>query len=293
MIVRSLFAASMLLGISLHAAAPPPPPEVLLWPDGAPGALGTADEDKPRYTVYMPANPIGTGVLICPGGGYGGLAMDHEGVQVAHWLNGFGVTAFVLQYRLGPKYHHPIELNDARRAIRMIRLKMGEYAIAADRLGIWGFSAGGHLASTVSTHFDPGILRSPDPAERQSSRPSFAILAYPVITFSEPYAHKGSVRNLLGDTPDPALLADLSNEKKITAGTPPTFLFHTADDSVVPAQNSLMYFEGLLKAGVPAELHVYEHGAHGVGLAPYDPVLSTWPVRLADWLRSHGWLTQR
>jgi len=274
------------------AAAPPARQTVLLWPEGAPGAQGTNNEDQPKFTVYLPTAPIRTGVLVCPGGGYQNLAMDHEGDQVAKWLNGYGVAAFVLQYRLGPKYHHPVEMNDAERAMRMIRAHASEYGIDGNRLGIWGFSAGGHLAATVSTHSDMGILGSKDPIERYPSRPSFAILAYPVISFGE-FAHTGSRRNLLGDNPDPKLIEDLSNEKQVTQQTPPTFLFHTADDEAVPVQNSLLYFEALRRAGVPAELHVFEHGHHGVGLAPYDPVLSTWPVLLANWLRSHGWLSGR
>ena len=252
--------------VLLSAAETAPPPVVFLWPNGAPGAQGSSDEDKPRYTVYQAPSPNGTAVLVLPGGGYRTLAMDHEGEQVAKWLNGYGVTAFVLQYRLGPKYHHPIEMNDALHAMKLIRAHALDYGIDANRLGIWGFSAGGHLASTVSTHSDLGDLKASDPIERFSSRPDFAILAYPVISFGE-FAHKGSVHNLLGDNPDPKLVEDLSNERQVSARTPPTFLFHTADDPVVPVQNSLLYFEALRKAGIPAELQVFEHGAHGVGLA--------------------------
>jgi acetyl esterase/lipase len=266
------------------------PPVVLLWPDGAPGAQGRAEADQPRYTVYLPPSSVHTGVLVCPGGGYQGLAMDHEGVQVARWLNGRGVAAFVLQYRLGPKYHHPIEMNDAKRAMRLIRAHASDYNIDPNRIGIWGFSAGGHLAATVSTHSDGGDFESKDPYDRYASRPDFAILAYPVITFGE-YAHKGSLRNLLGDSPDPKLVEDLSNEKRVSQQTPPTFLFHTSDDPVVPVENSLLYYQSCRKAGIPVEMHIYEHGPHGVGLALYDPVLATWTVRLDAWLRVHGWLS--
>ncbi len=283
-----------LLGIACLAAliaADPPPPQVLLWPEGAPGAQGNTDADQPRFTVYKSNSPFRTGILICPGGGYQNLAMDHEGQQVAKWLNGYGVTAFVLQYRLGPKYHHPIEMNDAMRAMRLIRAHSAEYGVDGNRIGIWGFSAGGHLAATVSTHGDLGNLASKDAIDRFASRPDFAVLAYPVISFGE-FAHQGSRRNLLGDNPDPKLVEDLSNEKQVTQQTPPTFLFHTSDDPVVPVQNSILYYEALRKAGVPAELHVYEHGPHGVGLAFYDPLLSTWPGMLAIWLRSHGWLAR-
>ena len=287
-----LLLAVALTVIVTDAADAPSPKVVLLWPDGAPGAQGSADADQPKYTVYPAAAPIGTGVLVLPGGGYQNLAMDHEGQQVARWLNGYGITAFVLQYRLGPKYHHPIEMNDALRAVRVVRAHAMEYGIDAERLGIWGFSAGGHLASTVCTHFDIGNLTASDPIEKYSSRPNFAILAYPVISFGE-FAHQGSRRNLLGDNPDPKLVEFLSSEKHVTQQTPPTFLFHTADDPVVPVQNTLLYFEALRKASVPAELHVFEHGPHGVGLAFYDPALSAWPNLLATWLRGHGWLTRR
>ena len=272
-------------------AAEPKPEVVLLWPNGAPGAQGNADEDQPKYTVFRPQASNATGVLVCPGGSYSHLAMDHEGAQIARWLNERGVTAFVLQYRLGPKYHHPIEMNDAKRAMRMVRAHAIEYGIDPNRIGIWGFSAGGHLASTVSTHSDAGKQGDKDSIEQFSSRPDFAILAYPVISFGE-YAHKGSLKSLLGDSPDPTLVEDLSNEKRVSQKTPPTFLFHTSDDPVVPVENSVLYYLALRKAHVPAELHVYEHGAHGVGLAFYDPILSSWPTRLDAWLRAQGLLTR-
>jgi len=256
------------------------PKTELLWPDGAPGALGNADADKPSLTFYLPAGTkaVGTGIVVCPGGGYHDLAMDHEGQQIAEWLNSLGVAAFVLKYRLGPNYHHPIELGDAQRAIRIVRTRAREFGIAQDRVGIWGFSAGGHLAATAATHFDP------------ASRPDFAILAYPVITMRPPFAHMGSRTNLLGENPDEALVTLLSNETQVTSQTPPTFLFHTTDDNVVPVENSIMFYEALRKAGVPAELHVFEHGPHGVGLAPRDATLSLWPTLLANWLRGRGLL---
>lgn len=258
----------------------------MLWPNGAPGALGDEDRDKPSIGVWLPpagaAN--GSAVVVCPGGGYSILAMDHEGKQVADWLNARGIAAFVLKYRLGPRYHHPIELGDAQRAIRTVRANAAEFRVVADRIGIWGFSAGGHLASTASTHFDKGNPDAADPIDRASSRPDFSILCYPVITMGE-FTHRGSRRNLLGDNPDPALIELLSSEKQVRADTPPAFLFHTSDDSGVPVENSVMYFMALRKAGVPAEMHLYEHGAHGVGLAWKYPVLSTWTARLEDWLR--------
>jgi acetyl esterase/lipase len=265
---------------------------VLLWPGGAPGALGHEAVDKPKITIYRAdaARANGTAVVVCPGGGYSVLASDHEGKQVALWLNSLGVSAFVLQYRLGPRYHHPAPLLDAQRAIRTVRSRAAEWGVDPARIGILGFSAGGHLASTAETHFDAGAPGAADPVERVSSRPDFAVLAYPVISLYDPVAHAGSRRYLLGDTPDPKLVELLSNERQVTPQTPPTFLFHTADDPGVPVENSLLFFEALRKAGVPAELHVFAHGRHGVGLAPDDPALSQWPKLCALWMKGRGLL---
>lgn len=248
----------------------------LLWPEGAPGAVGNEDVDKPSLTIYPAVQPNGAAVLICPGGGYVHLAMDHEGRQVAEWFNSFGVTAFVLKYRLAPRYRHPAMIEDARRAMRIIRSRAKEFGIDPTRIGVMGFSAGGHLASTLSNHFGEG------------ERPDFAILCYPVISFTTRYTHSGSMRALLGDPPDPALVWELSNELRVTSQTPPTFLFHTNADTGVPPENSILYYLALRRAGVPAELHIYQEGRHGVGLAPKDPVLSTWPARLKDWLAVRG-----
>lgn len=270
------------------------PETVLLWPDGAPGAVGNEDADKPALTIYLPPEERSTGaaVVVCPGGAYRALAMDHEGVQIARWLNSISVAAFVLKYRLGPRYHHPAPLDDAQRALRYVRLNAAKFHVATDRLGIWGFSAGGHLASTAATHFDRGKPDASDPLDRMSSRPDFAILGYPVISFTTEYTHQGSKRFLLGENPDPQLVESLSNEKQVTAETPPTFLFHTNEDTGVPPENSVLFYLALRKAGVPAELHIYEHGPHGVGLAPTDLALSSWPRRLADWLYGRGLLTR-
>jgi acetyl esterase/lipase len=203
-------------------------------------------------------------------------------------LNALGVTAFVLKYRLGPKYQHPIELGDAQRAIRLVRSRAQDFDIAPDRVGMMGFSAGGHLASTAATHFDGGNSGASDPIDRVSSRPDFLILAYPVITLQGPYAHSGSRKNLLGDNPDPKLLEELSNELHVTPQTPPTFLFTTSEDKTVPAENSVNFYLALHKAGVPAELHVFEKGPHGVGLDLSDPALGQWPTLLTNWLRERG-----
>jgi acetyl esterase/lipase len=182
-----------------------------------------------------------------------------------------------------------VELGDAQRAIRTVRYQAAQYRVLPNRIGIMGFSAGGHLASTAGTHFDAGKADAADPIDRTSSRPDFLVLCYPVISFG-PFAHRGSMNALLGDNPDPKLVENLSNELQVTAQTPPTFLFHTTDDPVVPVENSVLFYMALKKAGVPAEMHIYEHGPHGVGLAPTDEVLSSWPARLADWLRVRGLL---
>ena len=270
-------------------AAPQPAP---LWPQGAPGAQGTGNEDIPALTPYLAPQGRGDrrGRGGCPGGGYGALSMDKEGDLVARWLNSLGVAAFVLKYRLGPRYHHPIELGDAQRAIRTVRYRAADYRVLPDRVGIMGFSAGGHLASTAGTHFDAGNPAAADPIDRAGSRPDFLVLIYPVISFTTPYVHRGSMRNLLGDNPDPKLVENLSNELQVTPQTPPTFLFHTNADTTVPAENSALFYMALRKAGVPAEMHIYEQGPHGVGLAPTDEALSSWPARLADWLRVRGLL---
>jgi acetyl esterase/lipase len=274
--------------------AAPGKPVVLLWPAGAPGALGDADEDKPTLTVFLPAgtNATKTGVVVAPGGSYQHLAMEKEGYAFAEWLNARGVAAFVLKYRLGPKYHHPVEMWDAQRAIRLVRAHAAEYGIAADHVGMWGFSAGGHLTATAGTQFDWGKADSVDVVERQGSRPDFLLLAYPVITMMEPYVHHGSLKNLLGDDPDPALVRSLSAETRVTQDTPPTFLFSTTDDKTVPVMNSVMFYEALVKAGVPAEMHIFQQGAHGAGLAAANPQLSVWPDLLAKWMRERGYMEQ-
>jgi acetyl esterase/lipase len=288
---KRLLLALLLMGALARAQHAPPPNVEQLWPNGAPGALGNEDADKPSLTIYLPqSNGEHSGVVVCPGGGYGGLAVDHEGRQIAEWLNARGVAAFVLRYRLGPRYHHPIELGDAQRALRFVRSHASDYGIASGKIGIWGFSAGGHLASTAGTHFDAGDANAADPIDRMSSRPDFMILAYPVISFTTPYTHRGSMRNLLGDNPDPKLAASLSNETQVTPQTPPAFLFHTNNDSGVPAENSVLFYLALRKAGVPAEMHIYERGEHGVGLALSDPVLSSWPGRLEAWMKIHEWM---
>jgi acetyl esterase/lipase len=278
--------------LAMEGLSATPEPQVdLLWPAGAPGALGTQDVDKPSLSIYLPpaGRTAAMGVIVFPGGGYGGLAMDYEGKDIAKWLNSMGIAAFVLKYRLGPRYHHPVELQDAQRAIRMVRYRSSEFGIAPFSIGIWGFSAGGHLASSASTHFDSGDPTSSDMIERMSSRPDFAILAYPVISFTTEYAHHGSMDNLLGKDPDPKLVEFLSSEKQVTPVTPPTFLFHTDEDVTVPPENSVLYYLALRKAGIPAEMHIFQHGPHGAGLGIADQALSVWQQVLANWLRRRSW----
>jgi acetyl esterase/lipase len=271
---------------------------VVLWPQGAPGAAGKEAADVPTLTPYLAPKETATGaaVVVCPGGGYGHLA-EHEGRPVAEWLNTVGVTAFVLKYRLGPRYKHPAMLQDAARAVRTVRARAGEWGLDPARVGILGFSAGGHLASTAGTHFDAGKPDAADPVERVSSRPDVMILVYPVITMREK-THAGSRKNLLGESPTPELVALLSNEEQVTKETPPAFLVHTMTDTAVPVENTLAFVSALRRAGVPFELHLYERGPHGFGLGtarpnrPADPVLSTWPARCADWLKLRGFVKQ-
>lgn len=290
-----LLLISILVGATSALAQQPPLPiqdgqVIPLWEGAAPAAQGSADDDVPTITVYLPrSTPQGmSAVIICPGGGYARLAMNHEGRQVANYLNSLGVAAFVLKYRLGPKYHHPVELGDAQRAIRVLRSHATEWHIATDRIGILGFSAGGHLAMSASTQFDAGRAGATDAVDRVSSRPDFSVLGYPVISLVEPWTHQGSKTNLLGANPDPQLAKSLSGEQAVTKQTPPTFIFQTNADKTVPAENAAYYFLALRKADVPVELHVFENGPHGVGLAMEDAALSEWSRLLTNWLRVHA-----
>jgi len=265
-----------------------------LWEHGAPGALGNNPADVPTITVYQPLDSTRTrtAIVIAPGGSYGMLASNHEGRQVAEYFNALEVTAFVLKYRLGPRYHDPIELGDAQRAIRWVRAHAEQYGFSSDRVGLMGFSAGGHLASTAGTHFDHGRPDASDPIDHWSCRPDFLVLAYPVITMMPPYAHEGSVANLLGQNASAERRKQLSNELNVTPQTPSTFLLSTTEDTVVPPENTVEFYMALRKAGVPAEMHVFEKGPHGVGLDLEDPVLGTWPTLLTNWLRERGLLTK-
>ena len=283
-----LIALLLLAATLVYPQAGTVPRTISLWSGQAPGAIGDEDRDKPTLTIYLPRDPVGTGVIVCPGGGYAALADNHEGRQVANYLNGLGIAAFVLKYRLGPRYHHPVELSDAQRAIRTVRSQAKEFGVSPDKIGIMGFSAGGHLASATATHFDAGNGTGSDLIDRAGSRPDFAILVYPVISVTTPYTHKGSLRNLLGESPDPKLVESLSSELQVTAQTPPTFLFHTNADTGVPPENSVLFYLALRKNNVPAEMHIFEKGPHGVGLALRDPALGMWPALLTNWLRGRG-----
>lgn len=237
-----------------------------LWDGDAPGALGADDSDIPTLTDYGAASSVPrSGCVVCPGGGYVGLA-PHEGGPVAEWLEGVGVRSFVLKYRLGPRYHHPIMLGDAERALRYVRFHAKELGVDPGRLGILGFSAGGHLASTASTHFAKGAPGVDSSIDQLSSRPDWSVLIYPVITMMDPYAHQGSRESLLGKDPSKELIESVSNELAVSLDTPPTFIVHGADDTVVPVQNSLNYAIALAGHRVPFELHVPQHGPHGFGL---------------------------
>jgi acetyl esterase/lipase len=290
-IVRAIALALIALPSSARAQENARPAPMALWDNAAPGALGHDSTDIPTISLYRPANGKATGaaMVICPGGSYQNLA-DHEGHAIAVWLNTLGVTAVVLKYRLGPRYHYPAPFDDVTRAVRTVRARAAEWGIDPARVGVIGFSAGGHLASTIATHFDAGNPAALDPIDRFSSRPDLAVLAYPVISMESGITHAGSRRNLLGTDPSPELVALLSNERQVTPQTPPTFLFHTVDDPVVPVENSQRFAAALGAAHVPYELHLYAHGPHGVGLAPDDPVLHTWTTLLENWLRGRGFV---
>lgn len=260
---------------------------LLLWPEGAPGALGGSDEDCPAITPYLVEGRSNAAVLICPGGGYW-LRAGHEGGPVAEWLNTLGISAFVLRYRVAP-YQYPSALQDAQRALRTIRLRADEYGIDPGRLGILGFSAGGHLASTASGLFDRGNPEAGDALDRQSCRPDFTILCYPVVSMMDGLTHEGSKANLLGGQPAEDLVRQLSGELQVTSDTPPAFLWHTADDASVPVENSLLLAAALRRQGIPFDLHIYAHGRHGLGLAGEEPHTSGWTGACASWLQMNGY----
>ena len=277
-----------------NLSATPAQQEFPLWPNGAPGALGTSTNDIPTLTPYLPdpAQSTGTAMVICPGGGYGGLA-THEGAGYAKWLSDHGVAAFVLKYRLGSHgYRHPVMLQDAARALRLVRSEASKWALDPAKIGIMGSSAGGHLASTLLTHFDSGKPDDADPIERVSSRPDLGVLCYAVITMG-PDTHSGSKSNLLGKAPTPELVELLSNEKQVTDKTHPCFMWHTWEDPSVKVENTLAFATALRQHGVPFDLHIYQRGGHGMGLGKNDaaPVkFHPWSDDLLYWLHSMGYV---
>lgn len=272
-----------------------------LWPDGVPGRIEDGSQETitkdggimrvakihdPELYAYPAAadNNTGAAVVICPGGGYSIVAIEHEGFDVAKWFNTIGVSAFVLKYRLAP-YRHPIPLLDAQQAMRIVRGRAAEWGIDPNRVGVMGFSAGGHLASTVLTHGDRPVCTGNTPSA-VSCRADFAILGYPVVSLiNDKTAHKGSCRNLIGDTPSRDLLLEMSAETQVNAKTAPTFCLHAKDDTGVPFANSTDLAAALTKVGVPAEVFLMESGGHGFGMRRVD-----WTQPLTDWLKGQGFL---
>ena len=274
-----------------------------LWPEGVPGAKDIGPErlgeggrignvSEPTLTVYGPAvdRPNGTAVVVCPGGGYTIVSNEREGVQYARWLGTLGVTTFVLKYRM-QEFGHPAPLQDVLRAVRLVRSRAAEFKIDPARIGVMGSSAGGHLAASSGTLFDHAAGRTGAALDATSARPDFLILMYPVISMDDPVAHAGSRKALLGATPAPELLQLMSLEKQVTAATPPTLLIHTQEDRTVPVENSILFFQALTRAKVPAEMYLFEHGAHGMGMRDGLGTASDWPRRAEEWLRNRGLLT--
>ena len=280
----------LLLGAACANATEPR--QIFLWEQNVPNALGSEEKDKPKITVWLPDadKSVGTAIVVCPGGGYVNLALDHEGKQIAEWLNSFGVTAAVLEYRhRGKGYGHPNPMLDVQRAIRMVRANAGAWNIDPAKIGVLGFSAGGHLASTATVHFEahPNPV---DDIDKVSCRPDFSILCYPVILFTTPNMHRGSMRSLLGENAPPELIEFYSTELHVTDKTPPTFQFTTNEDTTVPSENSIEFYLALRKHKIPAELHIYQKGRHGLGLAKGTTGTETWSELCRAWLQSNGFV---
>ena len=288
-ILRTFLCLSFLGAIYANAAEQR---QIYLWEQNVPGALGSDEKDKPKITVWFPSadKSVGTAIVVCPGGGYGNLAMDHEGKQIAEWLNSFGVTAAILDYRhRGKGYGHPNPMLDVQRALRIVRSNAASWKIDPAKIGVLGFSAGGHLASTAATHFEEH--KNPaDDIDKVSCRPDFAVLCYPVILFDTAYSHRGSKNNLIGENAPKELIEYYSTEKQVTGKTPPTFQFTTDEDTGVPAENSIEFYLALRKHKVPAELHIYQKGRHGLGLAKGTAGTETWSELCRTWLQSNGFV---
>lgn len=286
-----------------QATAPSAPQVIPIWPEGVPGAIANAKPEieeeggrisnvqVPTLTAYPAAAGLanGTAVVVCPGGGYVRLAFEHEGDAVAKWLNSLGVSAFVLKYRL-KEYGHPAPLRDVLRAIRLVRSQAATWKIEPSRIGVIGFSAGGHLASSAATLFDAPEGRTGAALDGVSARPDFAILVYPVISLKPPYYHSGSKVNLVGERAPADLVDHLCTDVQVTKDTSPTFLVHGGTDATVPVENSVLFYSALRRAGVPAEMHLYQEGPHGIGLRPGYGPMSEWPARCAEWMKQRGLL---
>lgn len=288
----------------LPAAMPKDGTVIPLWPEGVPGAKAIGPEkleegrisnvSEPTLTYLAPAvdRPNGTAVIVCPGGGYVRLSADREGLQYGRWLGHLGVTTFVLKYRM-QEFGHPAPLQDVLRAVRLVRSRAGEFGIDPDRIGVMGSSAGGHLAASAGTLFGHPDGRTGHALDSVSARPDFLVLMYPVITMDDPAAHAGSRRALLGSNPTPERLRLASLEKQVTRSTPPTLLIHTQEDQAVPVENSILFYQALTRAGVPAEFYAFEKGAHGMGMRDGLGTSSEWPDRAEEWLRARGLLVSR
>jgi acetyl esterase/lipase len=268
---------------------------IVLWPAGAPGAQGTGDGDIPKLFVY-PATGAGphTGVIVLPGGGYTHLVMEKEGAVEARWLNEHGVTAFVLEYRLGPRYHFPSPMLDGARAIRYVRSHATELGVTKDKIGLWGFSAGGHLAGYLAAVNDGGTASAADLIERVSDRPDFVIVSYGRFSMDEAIPRKTNMEGLLGDHPTRAMLDSISVIKLVTKKTPPCFIYSTTEDQTVNSMNATAFYDALKREGVPAELHIFERGPHGTGMAQglkNLPELAIYPTLLENWMEMHKWMT--
>lgn len=294
---------SLMMLASLASAVAAEPMVVPLWPEGVPNArtdLGPerhedgriSNVSEPTLTVFAPAvdRPNGTAVIICPGGGYGRLSTQREGVQYANWLSTLGVTSFVLKYRMA-EFGHPAPLQDVLRAVRIVRSRAAEFKIDSSRIGVMGSSAGGHLTASAGTLFDHASGKTGAPLDAVSARPDFLILMYPVINLHDPVAHAGSREALLGKTPSPDLVELLSLDKQVTTATPPTLLIHTQEDQAVPVENSILFFQALTRAKVPAEMYLFERGSHGMGMRDGLGTASDWPTQAAAWLRARGLLS--
>jgi acetyl esterase/lipase len=288
--MRTLILVALIIGTAWANAAEHQ--QILLWEQNVPNALGSEERDKPKMTVWFPdaGKATGTVVVVCPGGGYGGLAMRHEGTQIAEWFNSFGVTAVILDYRhRGKGYGHPNPLLDVQRAIRTVRKNAEMWKVDPKKIGVMGFSAGGHLASTAATHFDDHENPA-DGIDKISCRPDFAILCYPVILFNAAATHRGSQNNLIGKDAPPELVEYYSSEKQVTDKTPPTFLFSTDEDTGVPPENSVEFYLALRKHKIPAELHIYQKGRHGLGLAKGTAGTETWGELCRIWMKNNALL---